>query len=156
MAQSWERLAFLHWPVDTAALSAVLPPQIEPDEYEGTAWIGVTPFRAAGTRLRFTPPIPFVSSFPELNVRTYVTAGGKPGIWFMSLDTCNRPAVHVARRTYRCRITTRTRRCAAAGGGRSSAHGAVTRASRPATGWRARSPKPRPARSSTSPSCSGR
>jgi uncharacterized protein YqjF (DUF2071 family) len=82
-------------------LSAVLPPRVEPDEFEGTAWIGITPFRAAGTRLRFTLPIPFLSSFPELNVRTYVTRGGKPGIWFMSLDTCNRPAVHVARRTYR-------------------------------------------------------
>jgi len=79
----------------------VLPPRVEPDEFEGTAWIGITPFRAAGTRLRFTLPIPFLSSFPELNVRTYVTRGGKPGIWFMSLDTSNALAVHAARKAYR-------------------------------------------------------
>lgn len=102
MAQRWERLAFLHWPVDKRDLAAVLPPGVEPDEFEGRAWIGVTPFAARRTRLRLTPPIPFVSDFPEINVRTYVTpAGGKPGIWFMSLDTSKWPAVHAARKAYR-------------------------------------------------------
>ena len=102
MSQRWERLAFLHWPVERSALSGVLPPGIEPDEFDGSAWVGVTPFAARGTRLRLTLPIPFVSDFPEINVRTYVTpAGGKPGIWFLSLDTSKRPAVHAARKAYR-------------------------------------------------------
>jgi uncharacterized protein YqjF (DUF2071 family) len=101
MAQSWERLAFLHWPVDAGVLAEVLPPGIEPDQFEGSAWIGVTPFQARRTRLRFTLPIPIVSSFPEINLRTYVTHAGKPGIWFMSLETSNWPAVHAARKAYR-------------------------------------------------------
>jgi uncharacterized protein YqjF (DUF2071 family) len=101
MAQSWERLAFLHWPIETEVLSAVLPPGIEPDEHDGSAWVGITPFRARGTRLRFTLPAPLISTFPEINVRTYVTHGGKPGIWFMSLDTSNWLAVQAARRAYR-------------------------------------------------------
>jgi uncharacterized protein YqjF (DUF2071 family) len=61
MGQTWERLAFLHWPVD------------------------------------------LISSFPEINVRTYVTRDAKPGIWFLSLDTSNPLAVHAARKAYRLR-----------------------------------------------------
>jgi uncharacterized protein len=101
MGQSWERLAFLHWPVDTATLAAVLPPGIEPDEFDGSAWIGVTPFEVHSFRLRLTLPCPFISTFPEINVRTYVTSDDKPGIWFMSLDTSNWFAVQAARRAYR-------------------------------------------------------
>lgn len=101
MFQRWERLAFLHWPVDAATLSNVLPPGLEPDEFDGSAWIGVTPFEVHGLRLRLTLPAPCISSFPEINVRTYVTSEGKPGIWFLSLDTSSWLAVQAARRTYR-------------------------------------------------------
>ena len=101
MGQTWERLAFLHWPVDPGLLADVLPPGVEPDIYDGSAWVGVTPFEIHSLRLRRTLPVPFVSSFPELNVRTYVTSAGKPGIWFLSLDTANRLAVHAARKAYR-------------------------------------------------------
>jgi uncharacterized protein YqjF (DUF2071 family) len=70
-------------------------------EHDGSAWLGVTPFRISGFRLRGTFPLPLVSSFPELNVRTYVTAEDKPGIWFFSLDTPSVLAVEGARRAYR-------------------------------------------------------
>ena len=66
-----------------------------------SAWLGITPFLLTGFRLRGTLPLPVVSSFPELNVRTYVTVEDKPGIWFFSLDTPSRLAVEAARRTYR-------------------------------------------------------
>jgi uncharacterized protein YqjF (DUF2071 family) len=46
-------------------------------------------------------PLPRVSTFPELNVRTYVTAEDKPGIWFFSLDAASRIAVEGARRAYK-------------------------------------------------------
>lgn len=101
MGQSWERLAFLHWPVDPDTLSAVLPPGIAPDVFDGSAWVGVTPFEVRSFRLRGAPPLPAISTFPEINVRTYVTFGGKPGIWFLSLDTSNGLAVQAARRVYR-------------------------------------------------------
>src|SRR6266478_2747772 len=48
-------------------------------------------------RLRRTPAVPWLSAFPELNVRTYVTCGGKPGVWFFSLDAANSLAVAIAR-----------------------------------------------------------
>ena len=101
MGQTWERLAFLHWPVDPDSLADLLPPGIEPDVFDGSAWIGVTPFEVHSFRLRLTLPIPLISTFPEVNVRTYVTSEGKPGIWFLSLDTSNRLAVHAARLAYR-------------------------------------------------------
>src|SRR5436309_10836117 len=61
----------------------------------------MTPFRVGALRLRGTLPLPRASSFLQLNVRTYVTAGGKPGIWFFSLDASSRLAVEAARRTYK-------------------------------------------------------
>lgn len=97
MAQTWDHLLFAHWPVD----DITVPPGLELDRFDGKAWIGITPFRVSGLRLRGTIPLPLASTFLELNVRTYVTAGGKPGIWFFSLDAESRGAVEVARRWYR-------------------------------------------------------
>jgi uncharacterized protein YqjF (DUF2071 family) len=99
MAQTWEQLLFAHWSVPPEQLS--VRAGLKLDTFEGSAWLGVTPFRLTGLRLRGTLPVPGISSFLELNVRTYVTAGGKPGIWFFSLDASSRLAVEAARRAYR-------------------------------------------------------
>ena len=101
MFQSWRRLLFAHWPVAPEALAPVVPPQLPIDTFEGRAWVAVTPFEVRGFRLRLTPPLPGVSSFTEINVRTYVTVGGRPGIYFLSLDADSRPAVAGARRFFR-------------------------------------------------------
>jgi uncharacterized protein YqjF (DUF2071 family) len=101
MAQSWENLLFAHWPVPPEELRPLLPRAVPLDLREGTAWIGVTPFRVGALRLRGTPHIPRLTAFPELNVRTYTTIDGKPGIWFMSLDAASAVAVAAARRAYR-------------------------------------------------------
>jgi uncharacterized protein YqjF (DUF2071 family) len=100
-AQTWERLCFLHWRVDEAGLRALVPRELELQTFDGAAWLGITPFRLSGFRLRGLPPLPLVSAFPELNVRTYVEHGGRPGIFFFSLDAASRPAVEAARRLYR-------------------------------------------------------
>jgi uncharacterized protein len=101
MAQTWEDLLFAHWPVAPERLRPALPAGLTLDVRDGRAWIGVTPFRVRGLRLRGAPPFPWLSRFAELNVRTYVTAGGRPGIWFFSLDAARRAAVLAARRGYR-------------------------------------------------------
>jgi uncharacterized protein len=100
MAQSWHDLLFAHWPVDAAALRAKIPAQLEIDTFLGQAWLAVVPFRMTGVRLRWTPSLPWLSRFPELNVRTYVIAEGKPGVWFFSLDAGNFLAVAIARRWF--------------------------------------------------------
>jgi uncharacterized protein YqjF (DUF2071 family) len=97
MAQSWHDLLFAHWPVDAAILRPLLPPQLQIDTFEGHAWLAVVPFRMTDVRLRGAPAMPWLSAFPELNVRTYVACGGKPGVWFFSLDAGNSLAVAIAR-----------------------------------------------------------
>jgi uncharacterized protein len=101
MGQTWCDLLFAHWPVAPEALKGVVPSALPLDTYEGTAWLGVTPFQVRGLRLRGTIPPPMLSSFAEINVRTYVSVGGKAGIYFLSLDADSRPAVQAARRFYR-------------------------------------------------------
>jgi uncharacterized protein YqjF (DUF2071 family) len=101
MAQTWGDLLLAHWPVDAEVVRRLVPHGLTLDERNGSAWLGITPFEIGGLRLRGTWPLPGVSRFPELNVRTYVTAEEKPGIWFFSLDTSNRLAVEAARRLFR-------------------------------------------------------
>jgi uncharacterized protein YqjF (DUF2071 family) len=101
MAQTWEDLLFVHYRVPPEALARHVPQGLEIDQHEGSGWLGVTPFVITGFRLRGTVPLPGISSFPELNVRTYVTVEDKPGIWFFSLDTSSRLAVEGARRAYK-------------------------------------------------------
>lgn len=101
MGQSWEDLLFAHWRVPADVVREHVPAGLEVEQHDGSAWVTVSPFRLTGLRARGTLPLPYVSSFLELNVRTYVTRDGKPGIWFFSLDASSRAAVEVARRTYR-------------------------------------------------------
>ena len=101
MGQTWDDLLFAHWPIDAATLRRHVPDRLAIDEFDGSAWIGVTPFVVTGLRARGMLPLPFVSSFRELNVRTYATLEGKPGIWFFSLDASTAVAVEAARRLYR-------------------------------------------------------
>jgi uncharacterized protein YqjF (DUF2071 family) len=130
MGQTWDELLFAHWSVDAHELGPHLPPGLDLDRFDGSAYVGITPFRLTGLRLRGTVPLPGVSSFLELNVRTYVTAGGKPGIWFLSLDASSRLAVEAARRTYRLPYFHAAMR-ATGRGGRVEYRGARRDASRP-------------------------
>ena len=97
MAMRWHELMFMHWPVRAAALRPLIPQALTLDTFDGDAWLGVVPFRMSRIRARGLPPIPGFRAFPELNVRTYVTADGKPGVWFFSLDATHPIAVRVAR-----------------------------------------------------------
>ena len=95
--QSWRDLLFAHWPVCARKLRPLIPDRLTIQEFDGTAWIGVVPFRMTGVMRRPFPDLPWISAFPELNVRTYVERDGKPGVWFLSLDATNPLAVWAAR-----------------------------------------------------------
>jgi uncharacterized protein YqjF (DUF2071 family) len=98
--QSWLDLLFAHWPLPASVLRPLVPAALELQELDGSAWIGLVPFRMAGVMRRPLPDMPGISAFPELNVRTYVELDGKPGVWFLSLDAANRLAVWAARRFF--------------------------------------------------------
>lgn len=101
MTQTWHNLLFAHWSLSPDALRQVIPSELELDTFDGEAWLGIIPFRLSGVRLRGWPAMPFVSGFPEINVRTYVVRDGKPGVYFMSLDADNPLGIMLARPWFR-------------------------------------------------------
>ena len=100
MVQRWHDLLFAHWEITADKLRHLVPSQLELDLFQGRAYVAVTPFHMSGIRARWLPPLPGLSRFPELNVRTYVRYQGIPGVWFFSLDAANPPAVWGARLGY--------------------------------------------------------
>ena len=101
MRQTWRNLLFAHWPLPPAAMRALVPQALELDTYDGQAWLGVVPFAMSNVHPRGLPSVPWLSAFPELNVRTYVRMEekgvAKPGVYFFSLDAGNPVAVALAR-----------------------------------------------------------
>jgi len=120
MEQRWSRIAWAHWPVDPCQVAALLPPGLEPDTFDGSAWVGLVPFQMSDLRLPGTlaglSSAVGVDSFGEVNVRTYVRGpGGRTGVWFATLDADRLLAVVTARVAFglpyrlasaRCRVTT--------------------------------------------------
>ncbi|WP_203716187.1 YqjF family protein [Asanoa siamensis] len=101
MFQTWRDLTFLHWRYPAPAVQALLPPGLTVEEPSGAAWVGLVPFEMAGIRAPFVPAVPWLSRFPETNVRTYVRGpDGRAGIWFFSLDAARLAPVVVGRRAY--------------------------------------------------------
>ena len=97
MTQSWNSLLFAHWRVDVAEMRRAVPDAFDLDLFDGEAWLGVVPFYMTNVGLRAAPALPWLSAFPELNVRTYVRVAERPGVYFFSLDAGRRLAVAAAR-----------------------------------------------------------
>jgi uncharacterized protein YqjF (DUF2071 family) len=102
MYHAWNWISFVHWRYPAAVVQPMLPPGLTLETFDGSGWIGLTPFRMEAVRAPGTPALPWVSRFPETNVRTYVRDDrGRSGIWFLSLDAARLPAVLAARAGYR-------------------------------------------------------
>ena len=97
MTQIWHELLFAHWPIKPEELRPLIPTILPLDTFDGKAWVGVVPFRMSHVRPRGLPAVNGLSQFPELNVRTYVSVNGIPGVYFFSLDAGNPIAVALAR-----------------------------------------------------------
>ncbi|CAB4805210.1 MAG: DUF2071 domain-containing protein [Actinobacteria bacterium] len=101
MKQQWRDLAYLHFPYDPADVARLLPAGLDVDRFDGVAWVGLIPFSMKGVGVPGLPPVPYLGSFPEINVRTYVVRNGIPGVWFFSLDVNRMLPALVARAAYR-------------------------------------------------------
>jgi uncharacterized protein YqjF (DUF2071 family) len=98
--QSWCDLLFAHYLVPASTLRPLVPAPLRLQEKDGVSWIGVVPFRMEDAMARGLPALPWISAFPELNVRLYVEYAGRPGVWFLSLDATNPLAVWAARKFF--------------------------------------------------------
>ena len=101
MRQQWLDLAYVHWRYEPAEVQALLPAGLTVDTFDGSAWVGLIPFSMRGIGLPHGPAVPYLGSFAEVNVRTYVRVGDRPGVWFFSLDVDRLLPAVVARLTYR-------------------------------------------------------
>ncbi len=98
--QSWLDLLFAHWPLELELARRLVPEPLELDTYDGQTYVGLVPFRMSGVMRRPWPDLPWLSAFPEVNVRLYVSLDGKPGVWFLSLDAPNPLAVWAAQNLF--------------------------------------------------------
>ncbi len=87
----------LHWRVTPAVVDALLPPGLRADTFDGSAWASLVPFRMVALTAPPIPPLPYFGTFPETNIRTYVTGPAGPAVWFLSLDITRLVGVPVAR-----------------------------------------------------------
>jgi uncharacterized protein YqjF (DUF2071 family) len=102
LGQTWEHTFWAHWPVSADELRLRVPDELEIEEHDGSAWLGIVFFRVRSLRARGALPLPGISSFLQLNVRTYVRGPeGLPGVWFFSIDASSRLAALGIRRIYR-------------------------------------------------------
>ena len=85
LEMGWRHLLFESWPVDPAVVNDSLPDELDPDVFDGSAWLSVVPYTNIAIRPRGVPE-PLGIRLPELNLRTYVTHDGAPGVYFFSLD----------------------------------------------------------------------
>jgi len=102
VTQRWNDLLFAHWPVPAETLAGLLPEWLQPDTYQGSAWLGVVPFWLDRIRIRGVPPLPGIRNFPDLNLRTYVRDEftGTTGVYCFSFDASNLFAIAIARSLY--------------------------------------------------------
>lgn len=101
LSQSWNDLLFIHYAFEPAVLRRLVPDALTLDLYDGAAWLTVSPFCTSHMRPSGIPPLPGLSFFPQVNLRTYVTMGGKPGLFYLSVDAANLSAVWFARMFFR-------------------------------------------------------
>lgn len=98
--EGWCSILFAHWPLPPDLLRPLIPPGLELDLWGGSAWLGITPFFMTDVRPHGLPAIPGFSTFPQVDLRTYVRRRDKPGVFYLNLEAPNPAAVWGARALY--------------------------------------------------------
>lgn len=95
--QEWNRALFLHWKVPASLIRPFVPEQLQVDLYDDSAWVSLVPFTMERIRPRGLPSLPIISNFHEVNLRTYVTDGAKPGVYFLNIQAANALSAWIAK-----------------------------------------------------------
>jgi uncharacterized protein YqjF (DUF2071 family) len=87
VSQEWQRACFLHWRVSSDVVAPLIPPGTRPDEHDGSSWVGLIAFRLARFAFAPGPALPYVGTFPEINVRLYTVGhDGRRGVLFRARE----------------------------------------------------------------------
>jgi len=97
--QEWHNVLLFHWKVAAHLIKRFVPDGLELDLTDGSAYLSIVAFRVKNFTTSLGP-VPFVRSFGEVNVRTYVTVNGIKGVYFFSLHADNLLAVIGAKAAY--------------------------------------------------------
>ncbi len=100
-AQTRRDVLLAYWPVDHDRLERLLPPELTADVFDGRSWVGVSAYRVTALRVRGLPPLPGLSSFPQLELFACVTADERPGLWVFSLEIGKPLLAEAAKRVHR-------------------------------------------------------
>lgn len=98
LEMGWRQLLFENYPVEPELVQAHLPDGLAVDTHGGSAYLSVVPFTNIDVRPKGLPRWAGMP-LPELNLRTYVTHDGVPGVYFFSLDADGLSGVVGARLT---------------------------------------------------------
>jgi len=101
MTQRMNDLLFLHYSLAPEAVRALVPDVLTLDTYGQRAWVSIVPLWINHLRPPGVPSLPWFSQLSQINVRTYVSYDGRPGVYFFSLDASTLSAVWGARVFYR-------------------------------------------------------
>lgn len=97
LTQEWRTVTFVHWRYEPEVVQAILPDGLTVDTFDGSAWVGLVPFRMVDVRPPWIPTLHPITTFPETNIRTYVRGPRGQGVWFSSLEITRLFGVAVAR-----------------------------------------------------------
>jgi uncharacterized protein len=79
-------VCFISWAVPPESVESVLPEGSRPDLFQARAYVSLVALRLVLRPLGL-PRLPYVGSFPQMNVRTYtVDDAGRRGVAFLSID----------------------------------------------------------------------
>ncbi|TPE40650.1 YqjF family protein [Pontibacter mangrovi] len=95
--QEWNDAVFLHWQVNYHDLKPLLPDDLEIDLFEGKPWVSLVAFTMEKIRPRNLPSFPPLSTFDEINIRTYVKYNNKTGVYFLSIEGGKKLSCQVAK-----------------------------------------------------------
>jgi uncharacterized protein len=95
--QEWNKAIFLHWKVDVNELRKFVPSHLEIDLFENEAWVSVVIFTMEKIRPKHFPPFSPITTFEEINIRTYVKYNGKSGVYFLSIEASNLLSCKIAK-----------------------------------------------------------
>lgn len=101
LRQRWSEVTFVHWKVDPSVVKPYMPAGCSPDVIDGSTWVGLIAFQMSKSSFFGGPSIPWLGTFPEVNVRLYsIDERGQRGVVFLSLEASHLLPVFIARAAF--------------------------------------------------------